>query len=213
MNLDSENEHPVRKPSDRRQRKREEKRLSIMAAAERVFHAGDVTNTSMEEIAREADVAAGTLYNYFSGKEALFMAVFERKLSEVFSDATAQWTSDTPFKDRLGKIIRLHLGFIHDHKGFYEYLLSLGQPDYTQPGTFSVIIDLCESHLERQTAAFKAAQDKGEISEALPPQFLSRAMRSLCWGMASDAVNRRKTHDLNTQVEPILQLFWKGITP
>lgn len=197
----------------RRLRKREEKARQIMEAAERVFSATDVTSASMEEIAREADVASGTLYNYFPGKEALFFAVFERKISKLLNDASQQWDAQTPFKERLGNIIHLHLDFIHTHKGFYEYLMSLGQPNYTEPGTFANLLVLCEKHLTSQTQAFKNAQKSGEISTQLPPAFLSRALRSLSWGMASDAVNRRTTHDLSSEVTPILELFWKGIAP
>lgn len=165
----------------------------------------------MEEIAREADVAAGTLYNYFPGKEALFLEVFVSKIVPVFNEAIEEWESDSPMKTKLEKVVRLHLGFIHSHKGFYEFLMTLGQPNFNEPGAFAGLVEQCEDYLVRQTRAFEKAQEKGEISNNLPPKFLARALRSLCWGMATDAVNRRKTQDLDAEVEPILELFWKAI--
>ncbi|SHI76137.1 transcriptional regulator, TetR family [Rubritalea squalenifaciens DSM 18772] len=209
MNRDSEISLEA---TDRRSRKREEKRQTIIAAAERIFHEKDLSHISMEEIAREADVAAGTLYNYFPGKEALFLEVFVNKLTPLFDEALAEWESDAPFKEKLRLVVNLHMSFIHSHKGFYEFLMTLGQPDFTAPGPFTGLVELCEGYLTRQTRAFERAQKSGEISNTLSPKFLARALRSLCWGMATEAVNRRKTQDLDSEVEPILELFWKGIT-
>ncbi len=205
MNTDS----PI---STRRDRKREEKRQAIVAAAEEVFGAKGVADASMSEIADLADVAAGTLYLYFSGKEALFFAAFAKRISTLFESTHAHWEANGPLRDRLAEVVRLHLSFVRTNRGFYEFLMTLGHPDHTSPGEFSPLIELCDSQLSLQTAAFAKAQANGEISDKLAPEFLSRALRSLAFGMVTDAVNRRKTEDLESVVEPLVELFWNGIS-
>jgi len=195
----------------RRDRKREEKRAAIVAAAEEVFGAKGVADASMSEIAELADVAAGTLYLYFPGKEALFFAAFAKRISTLFESTSKHWEADGPLRDRLGEVVRLHLTFVRNNRGFYEFLMSLGHPDHTSPGAFSPLIEMCDAQLAIQTAAFAKAQANGEISAKLAPEFLSRALRSLAFGMVTDAVNRRKTQDLDSVVEPLVQLFWNGI--
>ena len=204
MNVDS----PT---STRRDRKREEKRAAIVAAAEKVFGAKGVADASMSEIAEMADVAAGTLYLYFPGKEALFFAAFAKRISKLLESTSIHWEADGPFRDRIAEVIRQHLTFVRTNRGFYEFLMSLGHPDHTSPGEFKPLIELCDSQLDMQTKAFAKAQAKGEISNKLPPEFLSRALRSLAFGMVTDAVNRRKTDDLDSVVDPLVELFWKGI--
>jgi AcrR family transcriptional regulator len=54
-----------------------EKRQRIVKAAARVFARRGFSNASMAEIAAEAGVGKGTLYEYVSSKNDLFFAVFE----------------------------------------------------------------------------------------------------------------------------------------
>jgi AcrR family transcriptional regulator len=56
---------------------REAKRSAIVAAAEAVFSRQGFIRTRMADIADEAEVGKGTLYEYFSSKDELFFAVFD----------------------------------------------------------------------------------------------------------------------------------------
>lgn len=59
----------------RRQRRIERRRQEIMAAAVRLFAEKGYAHTTTKEIAEAADVAEGTLYNYFAGKREILLAV------------------------------------------------------------------------------------------------------------------------------------------
>jgi AcrR family transcriptional regulator len=64
-----------RKFRDRQQRRIERRRQEILAAAARVFAEKGYANSTTKEIAAAADLAEGTLYNYFSGKREILIAV------------------------------------------------------------------------------------------------------------------------------------------
>lgn len=57
--------------------RKEEKRALIVEAAAKVFARRGFASTLMAEIAIEAGIGKGTLYEYFDSKENLFFAVFE----------------------------------------------------------------------------------------------------------------------------------------
>ena len=57
--------------------RKEEKRALIIEAAAKVFARRGFASTLMAEIAIEAGIGKGTLYEYFDSKEDLFFAVFE----------------------------------------------------------------------------------------------------------------------------------------
>ncbi|MGC9400230.1 MAG: TetR/AcrR family transcriptional regulator [Anaerolineae bacterium] len=59
----------------RRQRRIQRRRKEILAAAARVFAAKGYANTTTREIALAADLAEGTLYNYFDGKRAILLTI------------------------------------------------------------------------------------------------------------------------------------------
>ena len=69
-----------------RERKKERTRQGILAAAHELFLSKSYEETTMEEIAERAEQAVGTLYNYFTSKGALLLALIadtdERYLKE-----------------------------------------------------------------------------------------------------------------------------------
>lgn len=62
---------PIQTDGSRRERKKEKTRQTIVNVSLALFQKQGFEATSMEQIAEEADIAKGTLYNYFSSKEAI----------------------------------------------------------------------------------------------------------------------------------------------
>jgi AcrR family transcriptional regulator len=68
--------------------KKKEKKNRIIEAAARAFAAKGFAGTVMTDIAVQAGIGKGTIYEYFSGKEELFFAVFEWYVNETGKAAT-----------------------------------------------------------------------------------------------------------------------------
>ena len=62
-------------PTGRRERQKQERERRILAAARRLFDRKGFAATSMEDVARRAGLAVGTLYNYFPSKDQLLFAI------------------------------------------------------------------------------------------------------------------------------------------
>jgi AcrR family transcriptional regulator len=69
----------------RRQRYSEATRRTLVDVAERLFTQHGYSATSLDAIVAGADVTKGALYHHFSGKQAIFEAVFERVESRATS--------------------------------------------------------------------------------------------------------------------------------
>lgn len=65
------------------------RRQQILAAALTVFSANGYAGTRLDDVARAAGVAKGTLYLHFSDKEALFRGLVEENIAPVLADADA----------------------------------------------------------------------------------------------------------------------------
>jgi len=65
---------------ERKERERERRRQQIIVAAKRVFSEKGFTKTTMEDIAREAELSPGTLYLYFKNKDELYASLSLRIL-------------------------------------------------------------------------------------------------------------------------------------
>ncbi|NLI93400.1 MAG: TetR/AcrR family transcriptional regulator [Peptococcaceae bacterium] len=61
---------------------REEKKTVILQAASRIFYMKGFEGTKMEDVAKEAGIGKGTIYEYFDSKQQLFeeMVAFNRNL-------------------------------------------------------------------------------------------------------------------------------------
>src|SRR5699024_1386574 len=71
---------PIASRADRR---RSAKRNRVLDEAEAMFTADSYAAVRIEEVADAADISVGTVYNYFGGKEGLYLAVSERVLDRV----------------------------------------------------------------------------------------------------------------------------------
>ena len=88
------------------------KRLQILDGAQRAFLANGYEGTSMSLIAREAGVSKGTLYVYFSNKEALFAAVTEEQCQTQGGTAFDALNEDGPASEILPAFGRHFVEFI-----------------------------------------------------------------------------------------------------
>ncbi len=65
---------------ERKERERERRRQQIIVAAKRVFSDKGFSKSTMEDIAKEAELSPGTLYLYFKNKDELYASLSLRIL-------------------------------------------------------------------------------------------------------------------------------------
>ena len=69
-----------------REIKKERARKAILEAARKMFFNSGFDGTTIEEIADKAEVAVGTVYNYFDSKSALILAITADDTSTVLDE-------------------------------------------------------------------------------------------------------------------------------
>lgn len=61
--------------ADRKEREKERRRGEITDAAEKLIFSRGYENVTMDNIARETELARGTLYLYFKNKDDIYIAI------------------------------------------------------------------------------------------------------------------------------------------
>lgn len=89
-----------------------DKRETIIDAAFDLFRHYGYRRTSMEDIARAAGVAKGTLYLYFTSKEELFEAIARSLATHMLADITAAAERDLPLEELLFGVLDAKLGAV-----------------------------------------------------------------------------------------------------
>ena len=88
---------------------REQKRDRILRAAIEVFASKGYFAARMTDIAAKADVADGTLYLYFEGKEHLLMSIFDDVLGRFIIRLDEEIAGLEDPIEKLSLMVRLHL--------------------------------------------------------------------------------------------------------
>lgn len=88
------------------------KRTALLEAAGRLFLEQGYAAVSMDAVARGAGISKATLYAHFTGKEALFGAVVERRCAEMAERLEISTGHDRPLDQALGTIGRHILDFL-----------------------------------------------------------------------------------------------------
>src|SRR6266436_1899085 len=85
------------------------KRESILRAATRVFARNGYFNSKVADIAREADVADGTVYLYFKSKEEILHSIFDQNMAEAILSGRKLIEKISDPSEKLRRIAVLHL--------------------------------------------------------------------------------------------------------
>ena len=114
------NAHSVPASAVRREREKQERRAAILAAAEKVIIDRGFAEVSMDGIAREAGLAAGTVYLYFPNKEALFQDLLSSKVRQLNDAVAAETGKDRVFSKTLPAVVMAMFRHFEAHHGFFE---------------------------------------------------------------------------------------------
>lgn len=90
-----------------------DKRDRILDAAQSLFVRYGVKRTSIDDVAREAGIAKGTVYLSFRSKAELFSAIADRLCANTLADARRIVLEATPPTDRLVGVLDCYIGATH----------------------------------------------------------------------------------------------------
>jgi len=112
----------IKKP---KQKRSNEKFEAILDACFRVFCDLGYEKSTTAQIALEADVHIGTLYDYFSSKEAVFVAYLDRELHKVLETvATKASTSTLQPYDMTREYVRISIDFAYDQREIIKVMMT-----------------------------------------------------------------------------------------
>jgi TetR/AcrR family fatty acid metabolism transcriptional regulator len=157
------------------ERKEPDKSKRIITAAEKLFSEKGYRQTSVAEIARQADVAEGTVYEYFKNKEDLLFSIPKLRFREHVDSLTELFQIRAPMR-KLRRFIR------------YHYVLYLTQPDFLK--TFLLDLQLNPRFYETEALAFFREYsaivddilDEGKSDESFRASVNNRIFQDLLFG-------------------------------
>ncbi len=136
-----------------------EKVISILDTAKKMFGRYGLKKTSIDEIARMARVAKGTIYNYFGSKDHVYLEVLRRETNEIMDKVSSSVAQEISPKDKLSAFARAKFKYMRqainilnlDREGIENLL----------PSAESIRNDLIEREINLIHSILKEGMEKG----------------------------------------------------
>ncbi len=98
------------------------KRERILNAAIKIISKKGFFNTSISEIAKMANVADGSVYTYFKGKNELLIEAFKLVLHKILKKVEVEINKVTDPIEKIKIIIKMHIEFMEKHPDTANFL-------------------------------------------------------------------------------------------
>ena len=121
--------------AERKEREKQQRREEIIQAAEQVFFSKGFDQSTMDDVAEQAELSKGTLYLYFISKEDLHMAV-ARKAIRLLKDHTQVALEDEG--SALEKLGRMGRACIEFSRTFPDHMKAIMTLEELEPMALSV---------------------------------------------------------------------------
>lgn len=151
-----------------------ERRDAILAAALEEFSASGFEAARLDDVAKRAGVAKGTIYLYFRDKESLFQELIRDMLTPIIGSIEALGAADVPFVTLADRLVDMFVREVYEtrRKDVIRLLISEGRrfpiiSEFYYREVLSHIIGAMRAILRRAAA-------RGEVPAALVefPQIL-----------------------------------------
>jgi AcrR family transcriptional regulator len=203
----------------RKRRERQRRQRQIMRAAKRVFAAKGFSRSTMEDIARAAELSPGTLYLYFRNKDELYaslsLEVIEHLLHQLTKVRYGPHTSTPRRIDMMKKalyaayrfdpLIFMHMFHVQSHENLKN----------VSPDMLAQIRKLSRDCLECIAHIFEG-QDESRRVINRPPIALSNVLWAMFSGVVlweeSKRVLNKRSSDLHPTLDMAFEIFSRGIS-
>ncbi|MBS3740363.1 TetR/AcrR family transcriptional regulator [Candidatus Bipolaricaulota bacterium] len=191
---------------------REQSRKEVIReAATKVISRKGFFQTRPKEVAEEAGISVGTIYNYYESKQEILLDIFHEEFADRRDLYEELSRGDLPLIEQIKKILERHFSRLTNHKELMRVIIQ----ERFKPGSklgrelnrsYSEVIYYIEKLIER-------AIEEGQI-RACNPTIVASALfgaveSTIAVGILKDEANGEKLFELAP--EELAQFFWNGL--
>lgn len=187
-------------------------REAILEAAAKTFGRLGFHDAKMTDIAAEAGVAAGTLYNYFASKDEIFALMLERGQEHFVETVQAAAAAEPDPAQRILVFLRTVFSFLEQNGPLFAiYLRQGGLNEWSRQRLRESDNHHIRRNVELLKAAFAEAQERGQLRDDLSTEELRELFTGLMDAQVFAWVSRGCPPDLVAKAEVVFDVFLNGV--
>ncbi len=194
-----------------RQQFRSATRDALLDAAAAVFERNGPAHVRMEDVAAEAGVAVGTVYNYFADRAALVGAVMESRTRGLLADLDAVVPAGRAAAD-FRQALRHFVEAISQHLDTNRALVTAVIEEQYQHGIDATAMSRRRTKVGQILARAEALMASGIRAEVLvknDPAIYAAVLIGMIRGLALSALSRDDDR-MSSHVDEVVNLFLNG---
>ncbi len=201
------------KVMNRRKLRQKNHAAQILEAGEKLFAKKGFYPTTMEEVARAAGLAKGTIYLHFDDKRNLFFSIIEKKLDILLEKIEKEMRKDEFPSQRIKLAIGIHLRFLEENRDFFKIMQAL--PESLKQEMERKLKGRVIEKQSRYVEILDQLIRKGIRNQEIKP-LDSRKLAVILVGMMHSLtiywISRKETGSLSQDDSLVWQVFWEGIS-
>jgi len=183
----------------------------ILEAGEKLFAEKGFYPTTMEEVARAAGLAKGTIYLHFDNKRDLFFSIIENKLDILLEKIEKEMRKDELPSQRIKLAIGIHLRFLEENRDFFKIMQAL--PESLKEEMEKRLKGRVIEKQSRYIEILDQLIQKGIRNQEIKP-LDSRKLAVILVGMMHSLtiywISRKEKGPLSQDNSLVWQVFWEG---
>jgi TetR/AcrR family fatty acid metabolism transcriptional regulator len=205
------NQKPVTESAEARAR---DKERHILEAAVRVFARKGFHAARVSDIAREAGVAYGLVYHYFTNKDEILSSIFQRNWSVVVKMMESMEEQQQTFRARVTAIVEFMMNVYKLSPDTVDLLvLEFGRSSRLAATVRQPTVDRSWAVLQR---IMEAGQKSGEARDDLDPRVMTTLFLGLIETGLAAFVTRLINQDealIDQMKQAVVATFLDGVSP
>ncbi len=198
-----------------RERQKREREERILRAATRLFDTRGYAETGVEDIAAEAGLAVGTIYNYFGSKPELLVTMIRGETSETLAEIEPILKdAQLPPREAISRVFDVYVGLLGRHPR--EHLRQLVVAALANPAAIAgpifgedlrLVSGLADLLAElRARGALADDADPGQVAVVLYGVYAA-------WFLAYLASRELSLDEVRRQIRAGVDIVMRGVTP
>lgn len=201
----------------RRERERLSHREEIILAARMVFARRGYRNATLEEIARTAEFAKGTIYNYFASKDELFLGILDLLFAGATRIAEEAVVVTGTAREKFSSYARNMLRFYRENSDFFQIVMrEIYAMEVDAYGAHMKLIHPRSLKISDILSGALRKDMEGKKIRNLDPSKLSIMFNSMLHSLYMHCLNTEPPADLkeiDNTADMLVSMFFDGVVP
>ena len=184
----------------------------VLQAAEKLFAKRGFYPTTIDDIAKEAKLAKGTIYLYFDSKEDLFFSAIERKLDALLSKIEKAVKEPGSAWQRINTTIGIHLKFMEENKDFFKIMQSFSEQlrEKLEKELKGRVVEKQSRYIKILTRLIQRAINEGEV-KPLDARKLAVILMGIVHSLTVYWVSQKERGSLCGDASLVQEVFSQGV--